>query len=147
VGRLRPKDRDLYGPVAEWLVGLDPDDVSAEYDRSGELPERPFSAGEWVLRCRAIPVKPEARGLTRQLVGLGPMTTGWVDDIEQLRDTLKHKGGRYGEPEIPLVIAVSLGAGFDDEDMRAPSTDAAQSSSKWTNRGRRVRSGRWTVPG
>jgi hypothetical protein len=117
VGSLRPRDRDVYGPVADWLGSLDPDAVSAEYDRSGKLPERRVSVGEWELRYRAIPVKPEARGLSRRLVGIGPITTGRVDDMEQLRDTLKQKRGRYGNPEIPLVVAVSLAAGFDDEDI------------------------------
>jgi hypothetical protein len=117
VGRLRPRERDVSGPVATWLASLDPDTVSGEYDRSGELPERSFSVGEWQLRVRAIPVDREARGLPRRLVGVGPSTTGRVDDKEQLRDTLKHKSGRYGEPDIPLVVALSLAVGFDDEDI------------------------------
>jgi hypothetical protein len=62
VGSLRPKDHDVYGPLAEWLRRLDSDAVGAEYDRSRELLGRRISVGEWEIRYRAIPVKPDARG-------------------------------------------------------------------------------------
>lgn len=63
---------------------------------------------EWQMLFYAVAVQPEARGEgTRRLLGYGPASVGSVDDKPQLRDTLKHKRGRYGDPEVPLVVAVN----------------------------------------
>jgi hypothetical protein len=46
------------------------------------------------------------------LLGYGPASAGWVDDKQQLRDTLKQKRGRYGDPNVPLVVAVNCVSSF-----------------------------------
>lgn len=109
VGERRPRDRDIYRPVEDWLAALDPDEVSTEYSETGELPAKAITVDDWRLRFEAIPVKPGARGDkdSGRLLGMGPVSGGFVDDKEQLRDTLKRKRGRYGTPEIPLVVAVN----------------------------------------
>lgn len=40
------------------------------------------------------------------------MQAGGVNDIEQLRSTLKGKAGRYGKPKIPFVVAVQCMSAF-----------------------------------
>ncbi len=122
IGEKRPRDRAIYRPLEEWLGGLDPDAVSAEYERTGEMPTKTLVIDDWQLQFEAIPIKPEARGEdeSRQLLGMPPAIGGYVDDKEQLRDKLKHKGRAYETSEVPLVVAVNCASGFmGDEDISA----------------------------
>lgn len=122
LGEKRPRERDIYRRVEDWLAGLDPDEVSTAYSQTQELPSKTIVVDDWRLRFEAIPVKPEARGgeVPGRLLGMGPITGGPVDDKVQLRDTLKHKRGRYGTLEIPLVVAVNCASSFmEDEDLGA----------------------------
>jgi hypothetical protein len=121
LGKNRPRDRDVYQPIERWLDGLDPDDVTAEYERTDEFPENSFVFGDaWQVRIRAYPVKPEARADPEpgRLLGTGPVTAGFVDDEQQLRDTLKHKRGAYGSLDAPFLVAVNCASSFmDDRDV------------------------------
>jgi hypothetical protein len=119
VGAQRPKDQDVYRPLENWLAGLDPDQVSAEYEQTGSLPTKTFTVRDWLLSFEALPIKPEARSdEPGRLLGGGPASGGFVNDKEQLRDTLKHKRGRYGTAEVPLVVAVNCASSFmDDSDI------------------------------
>jgi hypothetical protein len=115
-GKSPPRHRDVLEPLLEWLDLLDPD---AELE-AGELPRRRFEVGEWRLMFDAAPVIPEARGgPPGRLLGFGPATVGMVDDVSQLRDTLKHKRRRYGNPTVPLVVALNCTSSFLKRDDAA----------------------------
>ncbi len=53
VGTQRPRDRDVVKPIEAWLETLDPDVVEADYESTGELPERLMCVGDWRLRFHA----------------------------------------------------------------------------------------------
>lgn len=118
LGVQRPKDQHVYRPIEEWLATLDPDEATVVYERTGALPEKLFSVREWRFRCRAYPVKPDARSdsAAGRLLGHGPITGGFLDDREQLVDTLKQKRGKYGELDAPLVVAVNCASSFMEDD-------------------------------
>ena len=145
VGRLRPRERDVSGPVATWLASLDPDTASGEYDRSGELHERSFSVGEWQLRVRAVPVDREARGLPRRLVGVGPSTTGQVDDKEQLRASTR--AAAMGSRTFHWFWRSVSRSGSTTKTLKARCTDLARSSSESTSLAGSVKSDSRTVHG
>jgi hypothetical protein len=109
-GNTPPRDRTVIGPLIEWLDSLDPDAV----DSSAAPPSKRIIAGEWRLVFDAVPIVPEARGKrpAGRLLGYGPPTTGFVDDITQVRDTLKRKRGRYGQLDLPLVVAIRCSSTF-----------------------------------
>jgi hypothetical protein len=44
--------------------------------------------------------------LFERLIGVGPMSAGWVNDVTKIRDALKGKNGRYDTLDSPFVIAV-----------------------------------------
>lgn len=121
VGITRPKDVEVYRPLERWLATLDPDQVAADYERTDQLPSTTFPVRDWLLSFEAVPIKPEARcDDPGRLLGGGPASGGFVDDKEQLRDTLKHKRGRYKAAEIPLVVAVNCASSFmEDRDIAA----------------------------
>jgi hypothetical protein len=111
-GKLRPRDRDIVEPLEKWLGELDPDAILNATD--DDLPVKRITTGDWHLLFEAVPVVPEARGThpAGRLLGYGPGSVGWVDDKPQLRQTLKKKRGRYGNLDIPFVVALNCRSSF-----------------------------------
>jgi hypothetical protein len=148
LGTRKPKDRAIHGPLTAWLDTLDRDQVMREYNATGRLPECLVEVDDWAVLFEAVPVKPEARGNTGRLLGGGPGTAGSVDDVEQLRDTLKHKRGKYRTPDVPLVVAVNCASSFMEANdisgalygtMAVQYQQGVPGSSKWV----RQRNGTW----
>lgn len=118
-GPERLRNRQISGPIQRWLDGLDPDDVTRTLEVTRELPELILEERGWTVRFEAAPVKPEARGKPdHRVYGGGPAIGGMVDDVEQLRDKLKSKAGRYGRPGLPIITAVLCASSFmEDQDV------------------------------
>jgi hypothetical protein len=119
VGTECPKDIEITKPLQEWLDGLDPDEI--EDAGMDEAPELKVGTRGWVVVFRHLPVKPEARGKRpdKRLVGLGPSSTGFVNDVNKIRGSLNSKARKYGDPDEPLVIAVLSLSSPDDEDIES----------------------------
>lgn len=107
--RTQPSGKRLAVEVVRWLDTLDVDCVIAEsandYDT---LPEYRWQHEDWQVRIRAIPMKPEARGLARRLIGIRSFGAGWIDGWTPIRDAILFKSRRYGELDLPLVVAVNV---------------------------------------
>ncbi len=120
VGASSPPKARFVRDVREWLKSLDPDAVRRESEAGAEPPERSFTpAADWEVDLRAFAFSPEARGAPgHRMIGIGPVSVGWVNDREKLGAKLRGKSRRYGRPRIPLVIAVlSLSSFADDDDV------------------------------
>ncbi len=105
-----PSGKKLNRLIHKWLDALDPDEVSQQIEKSG-LDSGPFinwSHDGWNLKIRPIPLKPERRGKSTNLVGIGGVGGGWVDGWSPIRNAIKFKGGKYGDLDKPLVIAVNM---------------------------------------
>lgn len=106
-GGERLKNQEVARPLTEWLDDLDPDAVMHDYDGGQGVPQLDLELGGWELVFEAWPVSPAARGRSdHRVLGGGPIESGWVNDIEQLRSKLKAKAGRYGRPDAPFVTAM-----------------------------------------
>src|SRR5262249_27974940 len=106
-GNERPRRTEIVRPVERWLSGLDPDEVANGHERTGLLPSLKLDVRDWVIQLDAFPIKPEARGEpNHRLGGVGPMSRGWVNDIDRLERSLERKLSHYGELDAPLVVAV-----------------------------------------
>jgi hypothetical protein len=62
-----------------------------------------------LLTFTAVPKKPEARGRP----GVRPIGTiagdpRWGDSVDSIREKLRSKARKYGEPPVPFVIAVNV---------------------------------------
>ncbi len=112
-GAERLKNREIAAPLQQWLDALDPDDVTRQYEQAEVLPSYHLSCRGWDVAFEAIPVKPEARGRPdHRVLGMGLMQGGVVNDVEQLKSTLKSKTGQFGQPDVPAVIAVLCESSF-----------------------------------
>jgi hypothetical protein len=113
VGQERPRKREVTGRVTAWLDGLDADAMLA----SSEFPEQVFPFRDWRIQLRAIPKSPEWRGVHDGdlLIGMGPSTTGYVNDRDRMLAKLRDKSGKYGDPGLPIVVAINLLSTFGGE--------------------------------
>jgi len=89
VGTERLKDAEIVEPLQRWLDGLDPDQIEAA--GIDNAPELRVEERGWVVTFSPLPVKPEARGKRpdKSLVGMGPSSTGFVNDVEKIRGSLR----------------------------------------------------------
>ncbi|NWJ62842.1 hypothetical protein HX770_00185 [Vibrio parahaemolyticus] len=105
-----PSGKKLKNKIHAWLDSLDPDEILKKIDSEGfdSITPMVWSHDEWHLQVRPIPLKPERRGASSTLIGIGSVEGGWIDAWSPIRDAIKLKGGKYGSLEIPLVVAVNL---------------------------------------
>jgi len=103
-----PSLRQMKRQAAAWLDQLDPQEVSwtREFQTTIEVdPEY----GDWRLTLAAIP-----RGLSGNLVVIGPTRGGPFNVHEDLRGAVERKSNRYRGLTLPLVVAADI-QGFDAE--------------------------------
>jgi len=116
VGQERPSVREIVSRTEAWLAELDPDQIPAPADE--EPPKRLFGVRDWSFELTALPVKPEARGKPdHRVLGFGPITAGYVNDVDILGRTLERKRRKYGTPAEPLIFAILLTSPVDNEDI------------------------------
>jgi hypothetical protein len=105
----QPSGSHLTADVIRWLNTLNADLVLKESaDNYEALPEFNWQYEDWRVRVRAIPVKPEARGQQRRLIGSRGFGAHWIDGWTPIRDAILAKARRYGELDLPLVVAVNV---------------------------------------
>ena len=113
----QPSGRRLAAVVVAWLDTLDADEAIAVMERGNfdELPSMEWTHEGWTLTVRALPCRPDARGRERRLIGAQNFGARWVDGWTPIRDALMTKARRYGDTELPLVVAINLSSHSLDE--------------------------------
>ena len=108
----QPRGRRLANAVVTWLDRLDPDELLACLASEGReaLPVLTWSHEGWLVRVRPIPMNKEARGQSRRLIGIRNFGAGWIDGWTPIRDAVTFKAAKYGDLELPLVVAVNVDA-------------------------------------
>mgnify|MGYP003575525459 FL=1 len=108
----QPSGNKLLAATFKWLNSLDPDSVRAEAESRGlgSTPTHEWTHEGWQVRLRAYPLKPEARGKSRTLVGMLDGGAGLIDQWSPIRDAIKFKGAKYGDLDKPLLVAVNFGS-------------------------------------
>ncbi len=108
----QPSGRALIRQVLSWLDQLDPDALEDSWPH-----QIPFEWGheDLVISLRAIPLRADRRGFSTRLLGVQRGQAGWLDASTSVKEAIRFKGGRYGQLEYPLVIAVNFDGMFLDE--------------------------------
>lgn len=105
----QPSGRRLAKEVTRWLRSLDPDALLSSAAGGLEaLPEFHWQHEGWHVRVRPIPVSVEARGKPRRLIAARGFGVSWVDGWSPIRDAVTFKSQRYGDLDLPLVVAVNV---------------------------------------
>jgi hypothetical protein len=113
LGRLRSE-------LKQALAVLDPDEATEAYKCGGfaALPSWSWEQDGWLLQFRPITKKQEARGSPAgRAIGSRGSPGRWIEPGHSVFGALKRKAMRYGELDLPYVIAVDAidtQAGTDD---------------------------------
>lgn len=107
-----PSGKKLKKKITKWLNELDPDEVSKNIAISGHqaFPRIEINQDGWNVEFAAIPKSPEKRGLENSST-IGSLSNGaqWLGTWESIRDAVLKKGNRYGDIDLPLLVAVNVG--------------------------------------
>jgi len=108
----QPSGRRLTAAVVAWLNTLNADEAVAALERHefDQLPVMEWGHEDLLVTVTALPCRPDARGNPRRLIGAQNFGAHWVDGWTPIRDAVMTKARRYGDLELPLVIAVNIGA-------------------------------------
>jgi hypothetical protein len=113
-----PPARKIRQFLEQQLKDLDPDAIARQFKQGGlrALPCWTWQHGEWKVTFRPIPKSPKARGKP----GVRPigahMKAGWVAPQEGIRDAVRKKATKYGNLDLPYIIAVNALDIFVDQD-------------------------------
>ena len=91
------------------LQGHDPDEVKAAVDVRGidAAPSAQYETDGWRIQAWLSPIsRPARRHCERRRIMVNFRHARWTNSIDPVRNKLKGKGKKYGDPQIPLVIAV-----------------------------------------
>jgi hypothetical protein len=155
-GEAVPSARKIEAFLLEKLASHNPDAADATIRPDG-LDCRPrwlWSEKGWAIEFSIMPKSPNLRGRP----GVRPIAAefeggGWVDDRTPLRDAILERAGKYGELDLPFVVAVnSLADHLGKIDILEALFGKEQFSFTQTSKGangprlERVPDGVWTSP-
>ena len=105
------RGKDVTRPFKELLVAHDPVDVQCLFEEKGmyATPSARIECGNWRLEGWLCPISPESRqkGSRRQDIVIEPYRATWTDSVTLVRKALREKASHYGQPDLPLVVAVN----------------------------------------
>jgi len=107
-----PSGKSLRRELEGWLAGLDVDQVYAEVQAGGYecFPSFRWEHEGWGINFKAIPRSPERRNQGGDAIGSISQGARWFNVWEPIRNSVRAKGGKYGELAHPLIVAVNVDA-------------------------------------
>lgn len=103
-------------PLEKWLRSLNRGEVIAALQRGEQLPETRVAVRGWAIVFVALPKGQPGLEPNDRLVGIGPVSVGYTNDVSAARQTIAGKASRYGELNAPFVVAVLQSWPFNDRD-------------------------------
>lgn len=141
------------------LAQLDPEDVAQTVEKNGleASPKWQFGDNDWNIEIRPIPKSLKARGKPGvRPIGIISPEAKWIDGCNNIRDAVKDKGGKYGDLQLPYIVAVNALGGFvrdidviealfgkesfvfDRDDLNKPPVMKRRLNGAWTSPARAV---------
>ncbi|HBV00517.1 hypothetical protein [Thalassospira lucentensis] len=105
-----PSGKKLRHEIVKWLADLDPDSVSGEIAKGENPPQMVWEADGWTVQISAFPKSPERHGTNVRSVGAISTGVRSASTWQSVRDAVRNKGTKYGELELPLLVAVNVEA-------------------------------------
>ncbi len=127
-----PPAKRIKSFLAERIRLLDPDKMTDLFDAGGfdALPHWRYEHGGWQIDFFPIPKSADKRGKTGvRPLGLWFHEFTLVTTHQAVRNAIVSKGGRYGDLDLPYIIAVNVcGHPWDDTDAM----EALFGTEQWT---------------
>jgi len=113
-----PPGRKWRTALERWLPTLDPDAVAANMKSDGleDLPTLKVEEEDWEVTFQAIPKSPQLRGKPGiRPIGLRSIPFHQCNEDDWIRNAIKEKATKYGNLNLPYVIAVNVLSVFSNE--------------------------------
>lgn len=117
-----PPAKQMRRFLEQKLKDLDPDAVARQLEQGGlkALPSWTWQHGTWEVTFRPIPKSPEARGKPGlRPVGAHMYEFRYVEPQEGIHDAVRKKATKYGDLDLPYIVAVNALDLFVDQDAVA----------------------------
>jgi hypothetical protein len=109
----QPRKPEIHGPIGRWLDELDD---PATWP-GGVSPPHQTEARGWTLEFKALHMPHRDLDADSRLIVAGPAIAGYVNERHLLKEAVSTKATRYGRPDVPLVVAVSVDSAFADPEI------------------------------
>jgi hypothetical protein len=112
-----PGVSEVVDPIGAKFATLNWEELNESLGRS-PAPASEFSLAirDWVINYRVYPRGAQFRGdPSNRAIGMGPSSSGVVDERQAIESDLKAKAKRYGRPGRPFVIAALCIRDFADD--------------------------------
>jgi hypothetical protein len=114
-----PPGRKWRGFLEKWLSELDPDAIGEKLKSDGleGLPSITLNHDGWNVTFQAIPKSPKARG-KQGVRPIGIRFFGFQEckEDEWIRKAIKEKATKYGNLDLPYLIAINVLSIFSNDD-------------------------------
>jgi hypothetical protein len=115
VGQAMPPASSIVDPIEAWLATLDVDDMFAKYPGGYSPARKRIAFGDWLIELKPIARAAEYRGCPdNRLIGIGPISAGYTNDVQQIRRAVTRKKKQLGTPDKPLVVGALAPSGTVD---------------------------------
>jgi len=106
-----PPAKKLANFLNQQLANLDPDKIGELIEKKefDSIPRWSFNHDGWAVEIEPTPKSPKLRGKPG-IRPIGAQSTGiqQVNYTKPIRDSIIEKAGRYGEIDLPYIIAVNI---------------------------------------
>lgn len=105
--------RNLRHRIRRWLASLDIDTVEAQIREGHTREELRYEHDGWTIIIRAIPRRP-GRAPGGRTIGIRSLGIRTVNILQAVKSAAKSKASRYGDLDLPLVVAINVEEEFAD---------------------------------
>jgi len=114
-----PPGRKWRSYLSDWLSKLDPDEIGEKL-KGGDLHDLPgvtLNHDKWNVTFRAIPKSSKTRG-KKGIRPIGLRFSGFwkCNEDEWIRKAIKEKTTKYGNPNLPYIIAINVISDYGKDD-------------------------------
>ena len=115
-----PPGRKWRDFLENWLSGIDPDAIGEKFKADGleDLPSTTLNHNGWNITFQAIPKSPKTRGKQGvRPIGLHFFGPQECKEDEWIRNAIKEKATKYGNLDLPYIIAINVLSIFSNDDL------------------------------
>lgn len=111
-----PSAKKLKHELFRWLNTLDVDELLKDAKSSEGITDSfDWNHENCTVRFKPIPLVPDLRKNTNKLLGASGPPASWIDISNPIKSAVKKKGGRYGDLDHPLVVAVNTNSFYSQD--------------------------------
>jgi hypothetical protein len=104
-GTQLPRKAEITTPIVKWLDGLDHAEIVRLYSEGIRPRPLRLRVRGWSVDLTPRPRTARSPGPAR-LISVGPVYTGFANDVRVIRQALVAKARRYGRLDAPFIISV-----------------------------------------